>query len=766
VALVTGEAGSGKTRLARELAREAVESGTLVLFGGCDPVVGAPYQPFSEALEHLVRVSDPAALELCLDDGEREIARLVPGLAAPTDGGELQADPATERRRLHTAVCRLLANVSRLAPLLLVVDDLQWADASSLHLLRDVTRFVPETRMLVVATARDRGEDHRAELSSTLSHLSRVDGLVRMRLGELARDEIEEFVRRAADAPPSADLTDALQAGTDGTPFLLCELWRAWTDAGALASSGGAVVLARPADELATPEGVRDVVQHRLSRLAPGTTALLEVAAIAGTRFDPSILGPEAEVASALDEAVRSGIIEEVPGLGLSHRFSHELVRTALCERLPRVRRAELHLQVAEALERRHAAYLAPVLPELAHHFAAAAPLGGTERAVAYNIRAAEAATAVAMPEAAKNLSTALELGIPDERTRGRVQLELARAVWLTGDQERAGEILDDALDSACEAGDEQTEWYVRLELAGLPRERSADLEDLARRAADVFERLGDDLGLARARRRIAVAATDRLAFGEALREAELGLQHAVAAGDRGEELRLADSVCTALLYGPTPAGPAIARCRELLERAPGSPMMEAVILSVLAGVEGMTGRFDDARATCSRVVRLYEQLELPVFVAVFSAISAPIELAAREPEAAEDELRRGIAFLRELPNARDAVALRRSLLAVALDEQGRRTDAVAAIDGLEPVNLMTRITFLIATARVRENVTAAEAAVDLASVTDALNLRADAEAVLGRLLHGEDGRLHTERARDFYLQKANVPAAHALSEE
>jgi len=166
---------------------------------------------------------------------------------------------------------------------------------------------------------------------------------------------------------------------------------------------------------LGTPESVREVVSQRLSRLAPRTSDLLELAATAGSEFELDVvrraagLG-EPELVAALDEAVRSGMIEELPARGLAWRFTHELVRRALYDRLSAMRRAELHLRVGEALERAEGR-TGRTLADLAYHFTAAAPLGGRERAVEFNVLAARAATAaLAFAEAAARLGTALEL--------------------------------------------------------------------------------------------------------------------------------------------------------------------------------------------------------------------------------------------------------------------------------------------------------------------------------------------------------------------
>ncbi len=766
VALVGGEPGGGKTRLARELVHDASERGALVLYGASDAVVSAPYQPFVEALEFLVRVCDRNVLKECLGAGGGELTRLLPELARTL--GPLPppttADPETERHRLHTAVSELLARISRVQPLVLVLDDIQWADASSLRLLSHLARAAPESRALMIATFRERGEDTGVELAGALAALSRLDGVTHVRLDGLSMDEIADFVRHAMNAGPTDELTGALGELTDGIPFLLCEVWRALVDAGTIELSSLGVRVTRPIAEVASPESVRHVVHHRLSRLEPETTAMLEVAAVAGRQFDLSTLGDDGFVASLLEEAIASGMIEEVPGRTLTHRFSHELVRRALYDRLTSVRRAELHDQVGRALERANVTNLDRVVTDLAHHFAFAAPLDGGERAVEYNLRAARAAlAAIAYEEAARYFSTALELGLADPGERARVQFELARALWIVGERERAGDTLGDALENARSAGDEKTEWYVRLE-QGQWRDPAAN-EPLAREAVQIFGSLGDDLGLARARRSIAFVARIRCSFAEAELESEQALAHALASGDKQEEVRSVDGVCTALLYGPTPTHAGIARCGELLERAHGSPLTEAVILSSLAGLEAMSDRVEDGRASCRRAHAIYDGLDLPFFIAALAAISGPIELLAGDPVAAEHELRHGLGLLEGLGES-DAAAYRSALLARALLAQGKRADAAQALAATEPARLMTRVTHLTVRAQLNNDVGLAREAVELAGTTDSSNLQADARATLADLLlrlGDDEATLQRQTALRLYEEKGNVVAARAL---
>ena len=438
VVLLTGESGSGKSRLVREFAREAAEHGALVLSGSCDAVVRTPYGPFVEALDDLVRVTDAPVLRDALGAGAGELARLVPDLAARV--GELsapmKADPDTERHRLHTAVTDLVTGVGRRTPILLVLEDGHWADAPTLLLLRHLARSAWNARLLLVATFRDTEAEVPPAVMETLADLRRSDDVVRLRLAGLSEAEVAEFVGRASGSELSQELlalAHAIRDLSEGNAFLVCELWRALVETGIVETTGTTMRVVRPLSELGTPESVREVVSQRLARLADATTELLELAAVAGSEFDfdlirrASPLG-EAALLAALDEAIATGMLEELPSQRLSCCFTHELVRRALYDRLTRARRAELHLRVAEALEGR-GVHSGRALADLAHHFAAAAPLGGIERAIDYNLSAARAAAdSLAFDEAIRRLRTAIDLGIDDATMRAEAFLELGSA--------------------------------------------------------------------------------------------------------------------------------------------------------------------------------------------------------------------------------------------------------------------------------------------------------------------------------------------------
>ncbi len=442
-AFVAGEPGSGKSRLVRELAcSTAAEEDVTVLYGSCDAVVRTPYGPFVSALGHYVRHVDPDDLRRRLGTGGGELTRLLPDLKDRVGRlpPPLQGDVDTERLRLHTAVTELLAAVAEEAPLLLLLEDVHWADAATLQLVRHLVRAGSDVRMLLVATFRDVEADVPAELSEALVDVHRSEGVVRLHLDGLSALEVAEFVRLAAGVDVMSDVSAVIGELTAGNAFLMTELWRELLASETVQVGATGVRLTRPAAELGTPETVRQVVSHRLARLAPETGVILEVAAVSGGRVELVTLRRvaaigESALLDAVDEAARSGLVEEVPSRGLAYRFTHELVRRSVLDRLSAPRRAELHLRVAEALE----STAVPGddrarLAALAHHFTEAAPLGETARAIYYNLLAAEsAAGALSFEEAASLLRNALELGIDDPRQRTEAFLALGSELYRAG---------------------------------------------------------------------------------------------------------------------------------------------------------------------------------------------------------------------------------------------------------------------------------------------------------------------------------------------
>ena len=447
VVLIAGEPGVGKTRLAAELARQVHGGGAAVLAGRCDEDLGVPYQPFVEALRQFVVHAPDLSARVGRYGGD--LARLVPELEDRIRGlpSPIRSDPETERYRLFDAVTDWLRAASTREPLLLVLDDLQWAAKPTLLLLRHVVRAADLSRVLVLGTYRDTELTHDHPLVEVMPDLRRQGGVERLSLSGLDEAGVAAIVEQAAGATldeRGRALSRAIRDETEGNPFFVREVLRHLAETGAVEWREGGWTTQLPVEELGIPEGVRDVVGRRLARLSRDTHQALRVGAVVGAEFELRLvqvaesIGEEAFLA-ALDEAARARLVIEASAS--RYRFSHALVRATLYEELSAARRVSLHRRVAEAIETCHAGALDDHLPALAHHWAkASAPTADTARAVDYARRAGDRALAqLANDEAVSFYSQALELlqaseGVPDGGERLELLIALGEAQRRAGD--------------------------------------------------------------------------------------------------------------------------------------------------------------------------------------------------------------------------------------------------------------------------------------------------------------------------------------------
>ncbi|WP_186404830.1 ATP-binding protein [[Actinomadura] parvosata] len=368
-ALITGEPGIGKTRLADELAGLALARGFTVAVGRCAATEGAPaFWPWAMVLERLADALPPLPADVRAN---------LPGVGSATEN-----DPEGARFRTYEAAARALT--AGREPLLVILDDLHWADRSSLRLLGYLAENVREGGLVVVGTARDLPPPE-GTLAEAFEALSRRQA-VRLPLSGLSASDLAEL------APAGTDVR-ALRDRTNGNPFFVTELLR-FMDAG---PRGGA----------ALPLGVRDVVLGRVGRLPEPSGELLRVAAVAGREFDVAIVAEAAGLSldAALDRlepAMAAGLVAEGrPGRFL---FVHALVQEALTEVVPVLRRARLHAAVAAAIESRADGSPAGRLAAAAHHWFGAIPAGHVARAWRAAWRAAGEASLLRAYDAAVEL--------------------------------------------------------------------------------------------------------------------------------------------------------------------------------------------------------------------------------------------------------------------------------------------------------------------------------------------------------------------------
>ncbi len=446
---VGGEAGIGKSRLAKEFAIVVREQGGVVLFGRCDQEPLLPFQPFVEALRDVLRGVAGPDLAGLPGGTISALAKLVPELGG--GASELGADPAADRYVLFEAVRVLLARLAADAPLLFLVDDLQWADRPSQLLLAHLFLAAEPMPLLVVATYRD--TEVPPPVGALLADLRRADRLAVVAVEGLEVGDVAELLEGTLQSEAPDDWPKIVRARTSGNPLFVRELLRE-------AADGDPSVLLD--DGAPVPDGLRAIIRRRLSRLQDRTQAVLTVAAVVGSQFDVETVGracdlPRVDVLDALDEAQASREIAEVPGEPGLLGFSHALVRRSLYAELPRGRRAELHRRVGEVLERLRGDDPAQ-FPVLAHHFTEAAAAGVADKAVTYAGRAGEQAVrAYAYEEAVAHYQRAVVAAgqcDPDPVRTAGLLVGLGRAATYTGDMVAARDAYRRAFEEAGRVGE------------------------------------------------------------------------------------------------------------------------------------------------------------------------------------------------------------------------------------------------------------------------------------------------------------------------
>jgi class 3 adenylate cyclase len=446
--LVAGEPGIGKTRLATEAALAAHADGAAVLLGTCDEDVNLPYQPFVEALRHYVAHAPDAALDAHVREHKGEIQRLTPELAkrvADLPAPQI-AEAETERYLLFEAVAGLFSEASQQQPLVLILDDLHWAGAPELLLLKHILKTTMPLRLLIIGTYRDTDLTRTHPLTSALADFRKESGVERIALHGLDEAAVVGLVTAAAGhelTEPGIVLARALHHETEGSPFFIGEILRHLSESGAIFQEGDRWTYKGDITGLGIPEGIKEVIGRRLSRLSEETNKVLHLAAVIGRQFDVTLLTRIADTAEdaildALDEAAAAALVAEVPGTADRFAFSHALIRTTLYEELTAARRARLHRRVGEALEELTGANPETRIDELAHHWLAATQVSDQAKAIRYARQAGDRALAnLAFEEAAAHYERALAVLEPRDQDGMRLRCDLLIAL---GDmQRRAG---------------------------------------------------------------------------------------------------------------------------------------------------------------------------------------------------------------------------------------------------------------------------------------------------------------------------------------
>jgi class 3 adenylate cyclase/DNA-binding SARP family transcriptional activator/tetratricopeptide (TPR) repeat protein len=446
--MLSGEAGMGKTMLAAEVARSAHETGASVLYGRCDEELAVPYQPFAEALRHYIAHAPPGALRAHVGRHRDTLSRIVPDLAAPDlSQAPKTTDPDAERLLLYEAVQNVLASAAAETPIILVLEDLHWADPATILLLRHLMAASEDLPLLILTTFRSDDLRRHHSMAEFRAAMHREPDIVNVHLSGLDESEIVDLLKTAGDDRLDGrelELAHALRRQTDGNPFFTAEILRHLAEVGTI--QGEPTTMGASPEPLAAglPVSIRDVVRKRVAHLGGRADQILRMAAVMGREFDVDVISTvtevsEEEIVDVLDQACDAALVTEVGGAGLRYGFCHILTQLALYEDQSAARRRLGHRRIAETIEATCGSELGPRSGELALHWLAASGSAEVDKPIEYCTRAGDAAKeALAFDTAVRWYTDALQLldrkAEPDEGTRVRLMIGLGEAQRGAGD--------------------------------------------------------------------------------------------------------------------------------------------------------------------------------------------------------------------------------------------------------------------------------------------------------------------------------------------
>jgi class 3 adenylate cyclase/tetratricopeptide (TPR) repeat protein len=765
---VIGAPGIGKSRLASELLVRLAGEAT-GLTGRCLPYgEGITFFPLAQIVD---QAGADAGLELALrgeDDGD-VVAEQVNAAIGRAD--------ATGGEETFWAVRRYFEALARRHPLVVCLEDIHWATPRFLDLVEYLVSWTRNAPILLLCLARADLFDKRPDWAAPRAN---AETFV---LEPLAPGDAEAMLEETGGDTELRPETRAWIAHTaEGNPLFVEQLVAAAAERGVTGRG----------EDIAIPPTIHALLAARLDLLTREERAVIERGSVIGKQFQLRAvvdLSPPAErdaVSRRLMALVRKELIRPDPSAvpgddGLE--FRHALIRDAAYDAMLKEQRADLHERFAGWCDEHAAERLGELDAIVGYHLEQAyryrTELGAldaetTSLGVSAGRRLGTAGVRAFkrddMQAAAALLRRSVELlpeGDPDRLEQLR---ELGQALRESGRGEDAVAAIERLRSDAGAAGAIHLEALAELELVAhsqLAGADSAAVQLAADHAIEACAAAGDELGLARAWRRVSAAhrRAGKSAAGE--RAAAEALVHAQAAGDRQEEARVVDGLSNCLLYGPTPADEALAMCADLLELARGMPSMEANVLGAVAGLEAMRERMDEAHLAYDRASATYEELGLLLPLAALTQIGAPLELLAGDPVAAELEARRGEAIFAQAGSP----TMQAPLIAEALLAQGREDDAQAALGELDassprlaPWQVKWRTTRARLDARLGEHASAdswAREATLRADATDDPSLAGEAWLALARVL-GSSARdaealEAAEEARKRFERKGNT---------
>ncbi|TML92433.1 MAG: adenylate cyclase, partial [Actinobacteria bacterium] len=787
LAVILGSPGLGKSRLITELARRLGERATVVT-ARCDAAGGATFAPLAEALRAVLHLDAGAsgdvlraAIEAVVPGEEAERARIAGGVTALLAG-----TPAPPEETFYV-VRRLLAALATAQPVVLAIDDLQWAEPLLLDLTEHLVQWSTEVPLLVLVAARPELRDTRSSLAAPGGLVNEVVTLTGLDAGAATRLAANVV---GADELPAA-VAGRVLATSEGNPLFVGELVRMLVHDGALKREGDRWVAGVELAALEMPPTIQALLAARIERLRPEERTVLERAAVVGRQFSRAAVahllpGEAGNLDARLESLRRSELVEPDAGWFLGEpalRFHHVLIRDAAYRRLLKNTRAELHGRFAEWVEGRvgeaveHDETIGWHLEQAHQHLRELGPIDAQGRALgerAARYLAAAGRRALArddLPLAASLLGRAVDRLDAADPARADLALDWCEALLAAGDVGPAQSAIAE-LGRFIGGSERLRAWHTCFtgQLAALTDPQALRTTgDAVAAAAEALASLGDAAGEAKAHFVHAVALSRLGKVGAC----EAALDRALAAARRGGDRRRTNAVLAgaplAALSGPSPVTRASGRCLDVvrvLRITQGAPAVEAVALRCQGVLEALRGRTEAARRMIAASRRMVEELGITHRLLEADVFAGRIELLEGDAAAAERRLRPAYEGLREHGLGIDA-AQAAALLGRALLAQGRAAEAEALSHESEALagdDLQAAIAWrgvrAEALARRGEHAAAvqfARAAVDIAAATDALLDHADARLALAAALRAA-GRSHeaaAEEARAIELWEA-----------
>ena len=472
---LTGAPGIGTSRLASEIAGEAAAKGWLVLTGRCLEKDGDAYGPFREVLAAAVAASTAKSLQEAAGHHGPLLATLAPSLRQKMRGMPAAPEVAADRIReqLFKALHAMLTGVQGNKPLLIVIDDMHWADEGTLMLLRDLAERINGSRMVVIATYWDTELDSGRPFATAASRLLRRRRAQRVTLSRLSDHDVERIVAGMAEIPLTPVQLLGIQAATEGNPLFVEHSFLYMAESESMLGGGGRAQASYTEEDLELAQSVRGLIGRRIQRLSEPAQRMLVAAGIIGRDFDIPLLEAFGELAGhelrdALEEAMRGHFLAAAGKE--TYRFAHELVRQRVLAALPLPRLQAYHLAVADTLERVYEKTSHEHASEIGYHLYQAGTAADASRTAFFLGQAARNALGVgAFEEVLRLVESTLQLLPPDQtQERAEALTSRANALWGLGRMDDAKAAWRGAIQRYDELGDAKAAGALHRRIAHL----------------------------------------------------------------------------------------------------------------------------------------------------------------------------------------------------------------------------------------------------------------------------------------------------------